>query len=513
MSKLGKIFFLLSSLSLVSFVVMRLIAGGWIPFLWICLGLFVGFLFGGFWQDRGFYREFLSMKTTKQGMSMGAMLGLVLILLIAVNFLGVRRYKTFDFSAAQVNSLSDQSKKILAGLNSELKVLYFYQKGAEGVEDNRRAFIELLKKYQDQSSFVKLEFVEVNERPDLTEKYGVNKGSGVVFVDYKDRKSQIGKIDEQELTSALVKVTREKEKSIYFISGHGERDLEDIKSPTGAGALKALLQGSRYTVKSWIIAQNGEIPSDADVVMILGPAQAFLESEIDVLSKYLRRGGGLVLALEPGAKTNLQKFLSEMGVATKDNYLVNFMDTQIGRAVDPRATVGSVFSGTDEITKPFGKNQFVVFRLPMAIDKIEALPAGLVYEPLVKTSEKTMAYNKPQFDGPGLPGSFTVAAVVRGRWPGSDLKAPSFAVVVTGDADFLSNQLLYQNLNRDLALNSVAGLAKEENLISITPKEVGVTQMHMSETAFYLFVFGFILVVPVAFLVLSGTLWFRRRYA
>ena len=85
-----------------------------------------------------------------------------------------------------------------------LLILYFYQKGTEGVEENRRAFIELMKKYQDQSSLIKLEFVDVNERPDLTEKYSVTKGNEV-YLEYKGRKNQIQKIDEQEITSALVK--------------------------------------------------------------------------------------------------------------------------------------------------------------------------------------------------------------------------------------------------------------------------------------------------------------------
>lgn len=513
MSKLGKVFYLLSAFSFASAVVIRLLIGGWVPFLWICIAMAVGFFVGATWNDRLLFKEFFGMKTTKQGLSMGAMIGLVFGFLVAVNFIAVRKYKVFDFSSAQQNTLSAQSIQLLKGLSADLQVFYFYQKGAEGVEENRRAFIELLKKYQDQSSFVKLEFVDVNERPDLTEKYGVNKGNGVVFVDYKGRKNQIQKIDEQELTSALVKVTREKDKVVYFTVGHGEKSLEDLRETTGAGALKGLLEGNRYTVKTLSLTEKGEVPTDADVLFILGPTQSFLEPELKALRMYLQKGGSLVVSLEQKTQHYLGSLLADLGLEAKDEYLVNFVDTAVGRAVNPQATTGMQFSPTHQITKPFEKNLFTVFRLPMPLQQASRAPEGYVIDPLVKTSDKTMSYKDTAFKTSGAIGTYNVAMAVKGRMNGAEATAPEFSAVVFGDSDFMSNQLLYQNLNRDLVLNSVAFLAKEENLISITPKEIGITKMQMSETAFYLFIFGFIITLPLALLIAGGTLWVRRRHA
>lgn len=509
MSKLAKILLLFSGLSLVSFVIVRFLVGFWIPFLWIPLALFGGLAGAAIYQDRSLYKDFFTMKTTKQGMSMGALIGLVIFFLVVVNFIAVRKYATFDFSLAQVNSLSAQSVQLVRGLKQELRVLYFYQKGTEGVEENRRAFIELMKKYQDQSPQVKLEFIDVNERPDLTEQYAVNKGNGVVFLDYMGRKSQIQKIDEQEITSALVKVTREKDKVIYFTTGHAEKNLEDSKDPGGLNALKSMLEGNRYTVKTLsLVSQNGSVPEDADLVMAVGPQQTFLDSEILALQKYLDRGGSAIFALEPKALDHLQKFLQANGVEIGNNYLVNFVDTQIGRAVNPQVTTGLQFSNESPITKPFEKGLFSVFRLPMEVKLADKLPAGYQGEVLVKTSDKTMAYADTNFKVGGKIGTYDLAVIVQAK------KAEkSFSLVVFGDADFMTNQMLYQNLNRDLILNSVAFLAKEENLISIAPREVGVTQMQLSETAFYAFIFCFILVVPAALLIAGGVIGFKRRYA
>ena len=513
MSKISKILYLLAALSFVSVVIIKLLIGGWIPFLWLCLMLSVACIGAAIWKDRLFFSEFFGMKTTKQGLSMGALIALVMSFLIAVNFIAVRKYKVFDFSATQQNTLSQQSIQLLKTLNSDLQVFYFYQKGAEGVEENRRAFIELLKKYQDQSSNVKLEFIDVNERPDLAEKYGVNKGNGVVFVDYKGRKNQIQKIDEQELTSALVKVTREKEKTVYFTVGHGEKSLDDMRETGGLGALKGLLEGNRYAVKTVSLQGKGEVPADADVLIIAGPIQSFLEIEVKALENYLKKGGSLYISLEQKYNHNLRGLLAMMGVESKEDYLVNFVDTQIGRAVNPQSTSGTQFSPVHSITKPFDKNLFAVFRLPMALEKTKSAPEGFAIEPLVKTSDKTMSYKEIDFKAGGTPGIFTVAMTVKGKLSTSDQNSSEFNAIVVGDVDFMSNQLLYQNLNRDLVLNSIAFLAKEENLISITPKEVGITKMQMSETAFYVFIFGFIVTLPLALLITGGTLWVKRRHA
>lgn len=511
MSRIGKVLFLLSGISIASFGVARFLVGEFIPALWVPIALFFIFMVAGLLADRKLYGEFLSMKTTKHGMNMGAMIGMVLVLLVSLNFLAVRHYKSFDFSLAQVNTLSEQSVKLIKNLDADLTVRYFYKKGAEGVEENRRAFRELLKKYQDQSSFIKLEFIELNERPDLAEEYGVNKGSGVVFLDYKTKRNRIEKIEEQEITSALVKVTREKDKSIYFTTGHGEKDLEDNKSAEGLAALKGLLEGNRYVVKPLALTAVPKVPDDADILFIIGPEHPFLEMEYKALQEYLKRGGSVVLAVDQNKNHGLDKLMQEVGIEATNNYIVIVMDTVLGKAINPAATPAADFSSTNAVTKVFAKNQMVLMRLPMSVAKAKNVPAGIEVEEIVKTNEKTVGFSTPKFDTGGEAGPFSVVASAKGKYSGAEGK--EFSMVVVGNSVLFGNQLLYQNLNRDLVLNTAAYLAKEENLISISPKEVQVTQMTITPTQFYVFIFGFIIPLPILLLATSGVLWFRRRHA
>jgi len=249
----------------------------WIPFFWILI--FLCFLFVGIigYKDFRFFKDFFTMKTTKQGFSMGALIVLVFGIMIFANILGAKHSKTFDFSISKTNTLSEQSVQLIKSLDSELKILFFYKQGVEGVEENRRLFRDLVRKYQDYSSLVQLDFVEMNERPDLVTEYEVNKGSGVVFINYKNRKNRIDKIEEQDLTSALLKVLQTKEKVIYYLVGHGERSLDEAREAEGMNSLKMMVENNRYQLKTLALSQKPQIPDDADLVVIMGPTQGYLD--------------------------------------------------------------------------------------------------------------------------------------------------------------------------------------------------------------------------------------------
>lgn len=508
MSKVGKISFLMAGISLVSMSLVRYILGEWVPFCWLALGLFVFCMGLGLFWDRAFYKEFLTMKTTKHGMNMGVLIMLVLALLVVVNYLGVRHYKSWDFSIGQSNTLSEQSIKLVKALDAELKVYFFYKKGVEGNEENRRLFRELIKKYQDYSSKISLNFVEVNERPDLAKEFGVDKGSGVVFLDYKGRRNRIEKIDEQELTSALVKVTREKIKNVYFTIGHGEPSIEDAREGLGLGSLKSMLEANRYLVHTLPLSQT-KIPTDADVIVIAGPVRQFQDFEITALEEYLKSGGSLFLAIESQNTAGLEKLASKVGVEFENNYILNIVETQLGRGINQGPTMGVLFAEKNQITSSFGKGEVTLFRYPMSL-LAKNPPTGVTVDEIVKTGGNAMAFASMQIKGEGAIGSYTLVDQVTGKIPGSE---KDFSMIIAGDMDFMSNQLLYQNLNRDLVLNSIAALAKEESLISITPKETAATQMLLTDTKFALFLFGFIIPLPLLFLGTSVGLWWRRRNA
>lgn len=511
MSKISKLSFLFAGISLLSMLIILGILGDWVPYCWVALGLTVFFVGFGYFKDRQFFGEFFSMKTTKEGLSMGVLILLMMAVLAVVNYLGAKYYKTWDLSTAQTNTLSLQSVQILKNLDSDLKVLFFYKKGVEGNTESRQQFRDLVTRYRDVSSRVQLDFIEVNERPDIAKEYGVDRGSGVVFVDYKGNRNRVEKIDEQSLTSAIIKVTRGKSKVIYFTVGHREKDLNDNQEALGLGALKLMLDNNHYTVKELPLARETRVPADADVVVIAGPAQNFQDFEIAALEQYLKTGGSLFLALETMTSVGLEKLLAKAGLVLENNNILNVVDTPAGTLPNGGPTMGSVFSPESKITKNFGR-EFTLFRNPQGI-KISNVGAGMTAEDLVSTTPDSLAFKTLQPMGEAIQGSFALVSEVTGKFPGAGDDAKTFSLIVAGDVDFMSNQMLYQNLNRDLVLNSLASLAKEDDLISISAKEPQATQMFLTETKFMLFLFAFIIPMPLLLLGTSIGVWMRRRNA
>lgn len=511
MSRLSKVLFLVAGLFIVAMSITLYLFGEWVPFCWISLGIITLCVIGSLIKDRSFFGEFFSMKTTKEGMSMGVMIVLVLSIIGIVNFIGSKYYKTFDFSLSKMHSISAQSVQLVKALDEDLKVLFFYKKGVEGNDENRRQFKSLIQKYQDHSAKVKLDFIEVNERPDLAKEYGVEKGSGLVFLTYKGHRNRIEKIDEQDFTSALIKVTREKERKIFFTVGHGELDLQDAKEGLGLGSLRMMLENNRYTVQELPLAVAGQVPSDADVVMIVGAKHAFQEFELEAIETYLQKGGRVLVALEQDSKAGLEAIIGKAGIYYQNNYIFNVVNTVLGKALNQGPTMGPIF-GANKITASFGRNDTTVFRNPQGV-VVKGVPETLVVSELVKTTSD--AIGSADIRGSSdqsAEGEFTLAVIAEGIYPGAT-QTKEAALVVIGDVDFMSNQMLYQNLNRDLILNTVASLADEDSLISISPKDVQVTTLALTDTKFAVFLFGFVIPLPLVLLGVSIGLWIRRRSA
>lgn len=217
----------------------------------------------------------------------------------------------------------------------------------------------------------------------------------------------------------------------------------------------------------------------------------------------------MILTWEMGSQSNLESFISRFGLSVDSGLIAQVMNTPLGQAVNPSVTPASGFS-SHVVTKVFGQGQFIVSRLPQPLRVSTKVPEGINVDEIVKTDVNSMLFANTQFSQSLGKGPFTVAAIAEGKLPQAE---NDFKLLVFADSDFFGNQLLYQNLNRDLVLNSFSYLSSQSNMISISPKEISKTEFVMTETSFMVFLFGFLIPLPVAFLAAAGWIWYRRRYA
>jgi ABC-type uncharacterized transport system involved in gliding motility auxiliary subunit len=211
-------------------------------------------------------------------------------------------------------------------------------------------------------------------------------------------------------------------------------------------------------------------------------------------------------------KSGLNKVLNKVGITTGDGFVMNILNSALGPIVDPKGgTKASKFSTNSSITKVFTKNEGVLLRKPLELKKTK-VPAGVTIEDLV-TVPSSITFKDEEMKSQGALADHVVAMSASGPYPEGGSAAKPFNVVVLGDGHFLENSDVYAFLNRDLALNSVALLAKEENLISVTPKEPTGTNMELSSAKEAGLIWGFLLPMPLVFLVISIFLWIKRRHA
>ena len=215
----------------------------------------------------------------------------VLGILVALNYLGVRHNKRWDMTAGKQFTLSDQTRKILGGLQKPVAIKVFAP-----TEEFQR-FRDRLDEYQYASKQVSIEYIDIIKQPSRAQQYQVQTVGTVVF-EYDGRTERVTSEGEQELTNGLIKVVQGTQQKVYFVQGHGEKSTDGAERDSYS-VVSSSLGSENYTVDKVVLAQQKDVPEDAAVVVIAGPKTDFFAPEIDMLRRYLGKGGKILFMLDP----------------------------------------------------------------------------------------------------------------------------------------------------------------------------------------------------------------------
>ncbi|UCH32940.1 MAG: GldG family protein [Armatimonadota bacterium] len=455
---------------------------------------------------------FLRGRGVRYGSNTAVLVILALVLAVFASYLGNRHHKRFDLTRTQVNTLSPQTTKILRGLKQTVEIAAFYSAGQPGYQEMQ----DLLQEYEYASGRVKAQVIDPETSPGLARQYGVTTYSAII-VEAGGEKEEFYAASEQEITRAILKLTRPEKKKIYFVQGHGEHDL-DSYDPDGYSTAQAALAALNYETQKLPLAGAGEIPADCDVLVIAGPTAEFDPREADAVKAYLDAGGKALIMTDPdGQGVSLAGLLEPWGLEPADDVVVEpefnfFGDAQSVTVVD---------FGYHDITRPFvkGRALLAVFILVRALERVEQPSPDVNVQDLLRTSGEswletsftgTISRSRGEERGP-----FTIAAVVSsGPPPGTgaeDSEQPRTRLVVYGDSDFAANGIIANGVNKDLFLNSVGWLAESEELVSIQPKEPEQKPVLLTQTQQRLVLFIALIAMPLAPVVVGAVVWWRRR--
>jgi hypothetical protein len=237
-----------------------------------------------------------------------------------------------DVSYFKTSAPGDSSKRIVEASQDPIKVLLFFPDPNE-VKDQVRDYFEAL-------GHVTIEEHDRFRDAELAGKYKVTKDGVIVLVKGTGDKEKSQTIDvdtdiekarkgasklrnfDREVNSVLLKLVREKRKA-YVMTGHGEITDPDSVPPELKGRVperrtsvfKKRLAELNYEVKDLgLIDLAKDVPDDATIVIMLAPSIPLQPAEWAALSRYLDKGGRLMIAMDPKADPSLGELEGKLGV-------------------------------------------------------------------------------------------------------------------------------------------------------------------------------------------------------
>src|SRR3972149_7845131 len=198
-------------------------------------------------------RELVRRRGTRYGLNTALALMLFLAIVVVVEALAIRHNLRVDLTEGRRPSLSDQSIKLLRSLEKDVHAVAFYRTD----EQVEAAAQDLLAQYAQISPRFRVEFVDPDRHPALTKRYGVTTyGTLVLETGGKEEKVQGG--DEERITNALVKLLREERRVLYFLTGHGEADL-DSAARQGLAQVKQALTEFGSEVRPFLVLRAKQV--------------------------------------------------------------------------------------------------------------------------------------------------------------------------------------------------------------------------------------------------------------
>jgi len=458
-----------------------------------------------------------------------AVLLAIQVVLAAVLFafllvLAERHNRRFDLTPTQSFVLSDESERIAAHLQVPVHIIAFYNAQEH---EQRRQMEDVLELFAAASPNITFRLLDLDREPGLAKKYGIGSfNTGVLEADGKVH--ELKGIDEEEIINVLLRLTRHEQRTLCFLTGHGEHSPQDPSDRTGYSEVAKALEKDGFDIRTLQTVPPGGVPAECTAVLLAGPTQDLLPGEAEQLSRYLDNAGRLMLMVDPGAAPSVVQFLARYGVRAGDDLVVDERNRLYGAdSFMPRVPI------FDERTFRKNLDTAAVFSVARTVVPMEDAPAGVHVMLLALTGNEswarigggTVPEGTPQFrreiDKPGpLPVGVMVTnapAATDGDPASGPENGKVSRMIVFGDSDFASN--LYLNLlgNKDLFMSSLGVLAEDQELVAVRHKGLprsSLSPISLTATQGHLLFWIAVVISPGFFATLGFLItWQRRRRA
>jgi len=468
-----------------------------------------------------------------------------------VGFLNNRHYIRFDLTLTGKYTLSPKTKNILKNLDKPIVVTTLFNQGEMFYEQ----IVDILKEYAHHSDQIKIENIDPLRNRSRVEELAMRlkisdlQLNSVVFEcgeqskhvlqsEVIERQYPFKFKGEESFTEAILNVTQEKQTTIYFVQGHGERQFDDYDRQ-GISGLANSLKRDNSCVAPLNILDKKQIPDDCDVLVVAGPSKSYLTEELNIIRNYLENRGKLLLMMEPAVSPNIptgfKTLLAEYGIVVRDDIVIY---NTVKMPLFGLQTVAEIYVGNEEygehkITDDLKNYNTILY----GACSVDAAPPNdqMPYEAKIlmnapdsawgETDVADLRYKKPEknmemdvlspislavvAEVKELPKTITQAHPAMANDPNA--KPKGARLVVYGDVDFATNEFADNPGNKDLIRNSISWLAKKETQLGISAKESDFRKAVIHPTQMKVIFWVSIAGIPVIPIIIGGIVWWKRR--
>ncbi len=481
-------------------------------------------------------------RTGRYGVNTVVMTAAFIGLVVLANYVAFENHFRADTTATNQFSLANRTKDLLDDLDRAINVIAYYPDEISDINMlTRRGKVEtMLSEFSKRSGGFNYYFIDPQKEADLARSQGVTSyetiavsAVGTDIIDLVQPTDAVYSRLEQDLYTALLVATETQQKKVYFLAGHGERDINRAEED-GYQQIRDGLEVDNYAVETLVWSPSEEdvaVPDDAALLVIAGPTGELPDAHATALNFYMagkqpdgtprREGARLIFLAEPDTDDSFRAFLAFWGVVVAQGYI---RDVEGSQPNAPRTLRLGIYNpqAPSEIVAPRGQPLNVAF-MPgaAALEPVIEETANRAPVPIVATSpaarlisdiERTEPVEgDPQ--GVYFPALYLdIAAPVGVAAPTQRPPANEIAgMAVFGDSDFIANRNVQRGSSAALFLNSANYLMGDFSLVSIRDREFVYREWNLDANEFNFVRFSTWLLLPGLMGIMAVVVWWVRR--
>ena len=463
------------------------------------------------------------------------LVAIIIAIFIAINYgMQALELSPIDLSQEKLYTLTEESKEKVKDIDKDVH-MYFIGSTDDDVN------LSLAKQYKQANEKIVAEAIDINTRPDLAQKYGVESGTQGIIIECGEKSQVLTEADlvtydtttyetisiaEEKFTSAILSVTSDEVPKVYFLEGYSDFSLNE-----NMYYLDMFLANEVNEIDTLDVLSVGKIPDDCDTLVITTPSKDFDDVATNAIIDYINSGRN-ILWLNAAVTSdvdmpNVNKILAMYAVNPFETGIIRETDTNKMVTGSPDLIIPEL--EYSDITKDLYNTTGVIFvnATKVNIDEDKLEEQNVERTDLAVTSEE--AYFRTDFNNQEdaaaegeETGSFTVGAelekTIKEENEETGEKAVTSKLVIYGENYFISDYQLSQNsqygaiqlaYNKDLALNSIAYLVDRPEDITARKSTgtVTYTATEMQDTIIKAIIFT----VPIIIVLAGIVVWQVRR--